>query len=107
MNLFAYGELCRAEIVVGLLGRMPVCALALLPDHVRELDPATGYYRARSAAGHQIIGLLFGELSGVEMQRLDEFEDVAHGLYQRVERRVRSVGRAEHPSVAQVYLRAD
>ncbi len=105
MNLFVYGELCRAETIVGVLGRMPVCVPALLPDHVRELDPATGYYMARPAAGKQIVGLLFGEISAVEIGLLDEFEEVAQGLYQRVERQAQSVGRADRQFAAQVYLR--
>lgn len=107
MNLFVYGELCRAEIIVGLLGRMPICVPALLHDHQREINPATGHYQARPAAGQQIVGLLFCQVAAAEMERLDEFEDVANGLYRRVECKVQSLGRPLSRIAAQVYLRVD
>lgn len=107
MNLFVYGELCQAEVIVGLLGRMPICVPALLHDHQRELNAATGYYQARPSTGRQVVGLLFREVAADELQRLDEFEDVANGLYRRVECRVESLGEAPRQVTAHAYLHAD
>ncbi|HJO03803.1 MAG TPA: gamma-glutamylcyclotransferase family protein [Acidobacteriota bacterium] len=104
MNLFVYGELCCAETIVGLLGRMPICVPAVMRGYQREISQATGYYEARPAAGQQIVGLLFGEVTAAETERLDEFEDVANGLYRRRECQVQLVGTGRREVAAQAYF---
>jgi len=104
LNLFVYGELCRAETIVGLLGRMPICVPALLQNHRREINPATGYYQAHPAVGQQVVGLLFLEIAADEIERLDEFEEVAIGLYRRAECQVQSLGEARCQVTAHAYL---
>ena len=102
-----YGELCRAETIVALLGRMPICVPALLHEYQREINPANGYYRARPVAGQQIVGLLFSEIAAAELERLDEFEDVANGLYQRVKCRVQLLSVAHNRVTTRAYIYTD
>ncbi|MFW6198623.1 MAG: gamma-glutamylcyclotransferase family protein, partial [Acidobacteriota bacterium] len=81
--LFVYGELCRAEVLLRVLGRIPVAAPALLLEHRRRRNPDTGYYEVYRSPDGYVAGLLLSGLADDELERLDTFEDVGGGLYRR------------------------
>lgn len=91
-DLFAYGELMRPEVMGKLLGRLPPSRPAVLPDHRRVLDEAIGFFRAIPCPGSRVDGLLYEGLTPGELARLDEYEEVGRGLYERAEVEVRVSG---------------
>jgi gamma-glutamylcyclotransferase (GGCT)/AIG2-like uncharacterized protein YtfP len=91
MELFVYGELCKPAVLRRVIGRVPVAEPALLEGYRRDLNTASGYFRARRRADAVIAGLLLAGIEAAELRRLDEFENVADGEYDRVEVEVRTL----------------
>jgi gamma-glutamylcyclotransferase (GGCT)/AIG2-like uncharacterized protein YtfP len=91
-DLFTYGELTRPEVMEKLLGRLPTSRPAVLLDHRRVLDEEVGFFRAIPSRGSRIDGLLYEGLDPGELTKLDVYEEVERGLYQRVAVEVRLGG---------------
>lgn len=104
--LFVYGELCRAEVLLDVLGRIPPAVPALLLDHRRRRNPDTGYYEAYPSVDGYVAGLLLQEITDGELTRLDDFEHVDDGLYRRAAGCVRIMGEGHRELDAWVYREA-
>lgn len=104
MRLFVYGELCRAAVLRQNLERLPVAALAMLPEHARRRNLDSGYFEVQPTPGAQVAGMLLQDLSATELLALDELEKVGTGLYQRVKVRVRPLGSQSAHVEAYAYL---
>ena len=72
MNLFAYGELRRAEVLRELFGCLPPAEPAVVRDHVRRPDPESGYFTAWPAMGATVVGLLTNFLVARSRIRVEE-----------------------------------
>lgn len=104
MNLFVYGELCKLRVLREVLGRIPLAHVAILPDHARR-PGSSGFFEAFPCSGARVPGLLLEQLSAAELERLDAFEDVAGGRYQRARVRVRTLGAPPRDVEAHAYLK--
>jgi len=82
-RLFVYGELCKPAVLMAQLGRVPSAVPAVLEGYRRSRTPETGYYRAEPRQGARLPGLLLRGLEARELERLDEYENVAGGEYRR------------------------
>ncbi len=100
-DLFTYGELTRPEVMGKLLGRLPTSRPAVLLDHRRVLDEEVGFFRAIPSRGSRIDGLLYEGLDPDELAKLDAYEEVERGLYERVAVEVRLGG---VPKKAWIYV---
>lgn len=90
--MFVYGELCKPPVLLEVLGRVPGAEPAVLDGFRRELDPATGYFRAVRHPGALIAGLLLEAIEAAELDKLDDFENVDGGEYERIEVEVKTLG---------------
>ena len=94
MTMFVYGELCKPAVLLQVLGRVPAAEPALLEGFRRELNPSTGYFRAVRHPHAIIAGLLLESIEPAELDKLDRFENVAAGEYERIEVEVETLGTA-------------
>ena len=95
MRLFVYGELCKPPVLLEVLGRVPSAEPAILLGYRRQLNEATGYYRACPADGALMTGLLLADIDVAELRTLDRYENVAGGEYARLDVEVRPLGSVE------------
>ena len=103
MRLFVYGELCKPEVLLSVLDRVPAAELAVLAGYRRVRDHAGGYFHAVPSTGGVVAGMLLTGIGEAEMRALDRFEDVEGGEYRRVELEVRLLA-DDRVSSAWVYL---
>ncbi len=103
MTMFVYGELCKPPVLLEILGRVPAAEPALLDGFRRELNPATGYFRAVRHPSALIAGLLLEGIETAELDKLDRFENVDGGEYERIEVEVETLGSAARRS-AWIYV---
>ncbi len=103
MTMFVYGELCKPPVLLEVLGRVPAAEPALLDGFRRELNPATGYFRAVRDPSALIAGLLLEGIQTAELDKLDRFENVDGGEYERVEVEVETLGTAAK-RIAWIYI---
>lgn len=82
-NLFAYGSLCREEVVRRLLGRVPKKVGAKLRGYARRELLAFPYPFVVEERGSKVEGVLYLGVSENELEKLDWYEDVEEGLYAR------------------------
>jgi hypothetical protein len=80
MNLFVYGELCRAEVLRSLLDRLPDAEPAVLDGYSRRPNPATGYFEITVAPDARVAGLLLRGVDGAELRQIEQFEGGDYGL---------------------------
>ncbi len=92
--MFVYGELCKPPVLLEVLGRVPDAEPAILDGFRRELNPATGYFRAIRHAGALIAGLLLEAIETSELDKLDRFENVDGREYTRIAVDVKTLGSA-------------
>ncbi len=103
MTMFVYGELCKPPVLLEILGRVPAAEPALLDGFRRELNPATGYFRAVRHPNALIAGLLLEGIEAAELDTLDRFENVDGGEYERIEVEVETLGSAAR-RIAWIYV---
>lgn len=104
LNLFVYGELRRAEVVRRLLERLPDAEPALLMNHRRHRDEASGYFCAVPVEGARVVGLLLSGLDARELERIDEYEGQG---YRRAQVEVLPGARTESRVRAWIYLASE
>ena len=85
MKMFVYGELCKPPVLLEVLGRVPISEPALLDGFYREVNPPTGYFHAVRRPGALVAGLLLKSIKMNELEKLDCFENVEGGEYERIE----------------------
>jgi gamma-glutamylcyclotransferase (GGCT)/AIG2-like uncharacterized protein YtfP len=102
VEIFAYGELLKDDVLTEVLGRIPPRRPAHLPHHRRVLDRDLGFYVVLPDAEGAVEGQVLGGLTPSDLERLDAFEGVGEGLYVRGVRDVLVEG---HSVAAHVYLR--
>jgi len=103
MRLFVYGELCKTEVLLATLARVPTAELAMLPEYRRTRDERGSYFRVVPAAGGVVVGLLLDGIDDGDLEALDAFENVRGGEYRRVEVGVER-GVCGQPATAWIYL---
>ena len=103
LPLFVYGTLLDSTFTSQLLER-PVLpeAAELLDFELLEL-PGLPYPVVGRAPGHKIEGRIYRKLSQDDFGRLDAYEGVAEGLYQRAIGEVRST-ESDSPSTERGYV---
>ena len=105
MTMFVYGELCKPPVLLEVLGRVPAAEPALVDGFRRELNPATGYFRAVRHPIALIAGLLLEGIETAELDKLDRFENVDGGEYERIEVEVETLASAAR-RIAWIYVAA-
>ncbi len=85
MKMFVYGELCKPPVLLEVLGRVPISEPALLDGFSRKVNPETGYFHAVRHPTDLISGLLLKSIKMNELEKLDCFENVEGGKYERIE----------------------
>lgn len=103
LPLFAYGTLRDERFVGHLLEREVSAEAATLLDFERVEIDGFGYPAVLAAEGGRVEGSLYRDLSADDYRRLDAYEGVEEGLYQRLKGRVLSRD-SELPEPAYVYL---
>jgi hypothetical protein len=83
LPLFAYGRLADVGFVGRLLERRVSGAAALLLDHSPGELAGSGYPVLVSAPGQEVAGSLVRHLTAADFERLDAYQGVAEGLYER------------------------
>lgn len=71
-----------------LLGRIPPGEPAWLLGFRRVYDDEVRFYAIVESKGERVEGVLWTDLSDADLERLDDFEGVASGLYRRIRVRV-------------------
>ena len=92
MTMFVYGELCKPLVLLEILGRVPSSEPALLDGFSRKANPETGYFHAVRHPTDLIAGLLLKSIKRNELEKLDCFENVGGGEYERIEADVKTLG---------------
>ncbi len=85
--LFVYGSLRDPEVRTMLLGPHPglTTCPAVLPGYARQTVPGFGYpFVVPADADAQVVGELLLGLTDEDLARLDDYEDLDAGLYERV-----------------------
>ncbi|MEM7454505.1 MAG: gamma-glutamylcyclotransferase family protein [Planctomycetota bacterium] len=91
-NLFAYGTLMFPEVAVAVSGISSPGEEFTLSGYRRyeaRIRTSANFPAIIEDAGASVDGLLFRNLSNDQIRRLDWFEEVANGLYQRRAQSVR------------------
>lgn len=98
LPLFVYGTLLDPAFVANLLERPFIPEAAeLLGFELLELG-GLPYPVVQSAPGERVRGRLYRHLSDHDFERLDAYEGVAEGLYQRTTAEVVPAGAADGPA---------
>ena len=106
LPLFAYGTLTDRVFIGRLLERRLAGEPAVLLDHAVGELPLLGYPVVVPAPGRQAEGVLYRHLTAADFDRLDAYEGVAEGLYERRRAEARpAAGGAAEPVF--VYLPTD
>lgn len=74
MKLFVYGSLMEPRVMAAVAGRAPTPIPARLPHHGRFEVVGEAYPGMVPERGGEVSGILYRNLSPVEMRRLDIFE---------------------------------
>lgn len=103
MTIFVYGELCKPLVLLEILGRVPSSEPALLDGFSRKVNPETGYFHAVRHPTDLISGLLLKSIKMKELEKLDCFENVEGGEYERLKADVKTL-RSLTKKTAWVYV---
>jgi gamma-glutamylcyclotransferase (GGCT)/AIG2-like uncharacterized protein YtfP len=104
--LFVYGTLTDPRVREQLLGRRAdlEALRARLDDYARIAVPGFAYAYVVPAAGSSVDGIAILGLTDADYVALDEYEDTAIGLYERVQVQVELLGcGSAHACPAWVY----
>lgn len=83
-TLFIYGSLCDPALCKKLLGKNVERMPATLPGFRRKRLRGYAYPVARKESEVAIRGTLLLGLSKSDLQKLDAYEEIPHGPYQRI-----------------------
>ncbi|MEM7585421.1 MAG: gamma-glutamylcyclotransferase family protein [Acidobacteriota bacterium] len=87
VDLFAYGVLMLPELMRALVGREFPSRPAVLPDHQRYTVRKAGYAPVPATVperGARVEGVLVAGVDPETLAILDDFEEIAAGVYRRV-----------------------
>ena len=100
-NLFVYGSLKSLRLLARLIGRVPASMPAELKGYVKQRLEGSRYPIAVRNPSSTIKGLLLLDLTDEELEVLDQYEDLPHGPYVRVQEVVHT---PHGPKLAYVYV---
>jgi gamma-glutamylcyclotransferase (GGCT)/AIG2-like uncharacterized protein YtfP len=103
LPVFAYGTLLEAAFLERLVEHSVPCEEARLEGFRVETLPRFDWPVLVAAEGEGVSGRIYRGLDGRDLERIDAYEGVAEGLYERIEVEVR-VGGADRRQPAFVYL---
>lgn len=92
-RVFVYGTLLGEEQVREVLGRVPRSRPAMLRGFRRVAHPGGPWFVAERDEMSVIEGRVLEGVSGGGLDRLDRYEGVSEGLYERVAAKVEVAGR--------------
>ncbi len=104
LPLFVYGTLLDATFVGNLLGRPFVPEPAELLDFQLLELPGLAYPVIQEASGRKVEGRLYRHLTEEDFERLDAYEGVAEGLYQRTAGEITTPATADRGSTERAWI---
>lgn len=104
LPLFVYGTLLDPEFVANLLERPFIPESAELFDFELLDLPGLLYPVVQAASGSKVQGRLYRHLAEKDFDRLDAYEGVAEGLYQRATAKIVAVASGADSERAYVYV---
>ncbi len=101
INIFAYGELCKDNILKSLIGRVPKKIKGKVFGYKKVFWDDIGYFGAIKGNG-EIEGFILLNISRDELKIIDDYEDL--GIYY-IREKTKAIGEDGKEYEVYIYLR--